>query len=135
MRYKTTPEGMRTCSVKTCGKTYPATTDYFHVSSIRLKNGNIWHGLRPECKFCRNEYRRFKRSQKKRYCPDCGRDLDKYQHFCSECSLTRRELSNTIHGHTLDSKQHRKEYKYEYQKQYRLKMKLKKQQESAKNEL
>jgi hypothetical protein len=116
-----TINGMRTCSVPECGKTYPATTEYFHRAHVKSKNGNIiWKGLRPECKFCRNKKRREKLSLKKRYCPEpnCSRELEKGQHFCSECAQIRRDLSNITSGHTHDQKPERIESKSKYHRKY-----------------
>jgi hypothetical protein len=39
------------------------------------------------------------RALKKRYC-ECGRELERYQHFCSECAYVRRQI-------TMDYAQHK----------------------------
>ena len=44
--------GMRRCS--RCGIWHPATTEFFHKTSVKMSNRIIWHGLRPECKQCHN---------------------------------------------------------------------------------
>lgn len=112
--------GMRSCSI--CGEIYPATTEFFHRANVKLKDGKtIWTGLRPECKVCRNQKRKEKYALKKRYCPEpnCNRELEKGQHFCSECSQIRRDIANIIHNHTYEQKPERIESKESYQKQYR----------------
>lgn len=50
----------RKCSK--CGKSYPATTEFFSpqiIHSVRMtKKGEVketWQGLRPDCKECRRE--------------------------------------------------------------------------------
>lgn len=113
-------EGMRQCCKPECGKIYPATTEFFHRANIKMKNGKIWKGLRPDCKECRNKYRREKNCQKKRYCPEqnCGRELEKGQHFCSECAQIRRDLSNITSGHTHDQKPERIQAKSKYHRKY-----------------
>jgi hypothetical protein len=55
----------RKCSVKECGKVYPATKEYFSPQKIKQKNGDIWYGLRPECKECRRKKGRLAWHKKK----------------------------------------------------------------------
>jgi hypothetical protein len=43
----------RKCSK--CGKTYEATIEFFSPQKLKLKDGTIWYGLRPDCKECRRE--------------------------------------------------------------------------------
>ena len=62
--YKNTPEGMRQCSNPECQKWFPATDEYFHRTTIRMKGGQKWKGLRPDCKECRNKKLREARKKK-----------------------------------------------------------------------
>jgi len=43
-----------------CGKLLPANKDYFHTHTVVRAGLDHWHGLRPECKECRNKLRREK---------------------------------------------------------------------------
>ena len=54
-----------------------------------------------------------------RECPDCGRELDKWQHFCSECAQVRRDITNIICGHNYEQKPERIKSKAEYRVKYR----------------
>jgi len=58
---------------------------------------------------------------KTRICPEqnCNRELDKYQHFCSECAQIRRDITNDICRHNNEQKPGRIKSKALYQKQYK----------------
>ncbi len=53
-----------------------------------------------------------------RYC-ECGRELERYQHYCSECAYHRREITNDYCRNMHELKPERIKSKIEYQKQYK----------------
>jgi hypothetical protein len=54
----------RKCS-KQCGRILEATTENFSPQKLKLKDGTIWYGLRPDCKECRREEGRIAWHKKK----------------------------------------------------------------------
>lgn len=63
---------------------------------------------------------------KKRYC-ECGRELEKYQHYCSECGYIRQQISinsachsyrQTLKYYNSLKKSNRKKIKSGYFKEY-----------------
>lgn len=59
--------------------------------------------------------------KKKRYCT-CGRELEKFKTYCSECAQINIDLSNSIHNHN----QQKSGYKREYMRKYYRKKKVSK---------
>ena len=57
-------DGLRLCS--TCGEWKKP--EEFGAQTVRMKNGRIWTGLRPDCKDCHNSQirksRRLRRNEK-----------------------------------------------------------------------
>ena len=53
MMYKTDINNMRECSQ--CGEVKHL--NYFHTTTLTMKNGRKWKGYHPSCKRCRNKKR------------------------------------------------------------------------------
>jgi hypothetical protein len=102
-------DGLRKCSGK-CERLLPATVEYFHKANVKMKNGQIWSGLRPECKDCKND----KRNSKIRICPSCKINrLEYHKKYCSECTEINDRMSKDIAQHKW-LKGNGKEYFKEY---------------------
>ena len=56
--------------------------------------------------------------KKKRYCT-CGRELEKYKTYCSECAQINIDLSNSIHNHNQQESGYKREYMREYMRRER----------------
>jgi len=47
-----------------------------------------------------------------RKCSECGRQLDRYQHLCSECSHNNRQLTISICQHNLKAINNKRQLAY-----------------------
>jgi predicted amidophosphoribosyltransferase len=57
-------------------------------------------------------------TKKIRYCPECGRTLDRYHRLCSECAEVNRQLSMDISRHTWSQTEKGIKYYADYLAKY-----------------